>query len=152
MVAISHSYKEIGMFPKDIISGGTSLYYSANDAWIISRSQEKDGTELAGYTFTINIEKSRKVKEKSKIPLTVMFDGGITKWSGLLELALESGLVIKPSNGWYQKVDPETGELIEGKYRMKDTDTEEFWEPLLKSPAFQQAIRKKYQLVLNEVD
>lgn len=152
MVCINHTYKEIGLYPKDIIGGGTGILFSANDAWIISRSQEKDGTELAGYTFTINIEKSRKVKEKSKIPLTVMFDGGITKWSGLLELALESGLVIKPSNGWYQKVDPETGELIEGKYRMKDTDTEEFWEPLLKSPSFQQAIRKKYQLVLNEVD
>lgn len=129
------------------VTHNTGVMYSANDAWIISRSQEKDGTELAGYTFTINIEKSRRVKEKSKIPLTVMFDGGITRYSGLLDLALEAGIVIKPSIGWFQKVDPATGEVLEGKYRAKDTDTAEFWEPLLKSKEFNDAIRQKFLLV-----
>ena len=148
MVCINHTYKEQGsMYPRDVVSGGTGGTYSSNDIWIISRSQEKEGTELAGYTFTINIEKSRRVKEKSKIPLTVMFDGGITRYSGLLDLALEAGMVIKPSMGWYQKVDPETGEVLEGKYRMKDTNTAEFWEPLLKSKEFNDAIRQKFLLV-----
>lgn len=147
MVAINHTYQTLEMYSKAQISGGTGILYSANDAWIISRSQEKDGTELAGYTFTINIEKSRRVKEKSKIPLTVMFDGGITRYSGLLDLALEAGIVIKPSMGWFQKVDPATGEVLEGKYRAKDTDTAEFWEPLLKSKEFNDAIRQKFLLV-----
>lgn len=148
MVAINHTYKEQGsMYPRDVVSGGTGGVYSSNDIWIISRSQEKEGTELAGYTFTINIEKSRQVKEKSKIPLTVMFDGGITRYSGLLDLALEAGIVIKPSMGWFQKVDPATGEVLEGKYRAKDTNTAEFWEPLLKSKEFNDAIRHKFLLV-----
>lgn len=147
MVAINHTYQTLEIYSKAQISGGTGILYSANDAWIISRSQEKDGTELAGYTFTINIEKSRRVKEKSKIPLTVMFDGGITRYSGLLDLALEAGIVIKPSMGWFQKVDPQTGEVLDGKYRAKDTDTAEFWEPLLKSKEFNDAIRQKFLLV-----
>ena len=147
MVAINHTYQTLEIYSKAQISGGTGILYSANDAWIISRSQEKDGTELAGYTFTINIEKSRRVKEKSKIPLTVMFDGGITRYSGLLDLALEAGIVIKPSMGWFQKVDPQTGEVLEGKYRTKDTDTAEFWEPLLKSKEFNDAVRQKFLLV-----
>lgn len=147
MVAINHTYQTLEIYSKAQISGGTGILYSANDAWIISRSQEKDGTELAGYTFTINIEKSRRVKEKSKIPLTVMFDGGITRYSGLLDLALEAGIVIKPSMGWFQKVDPATGEVLEGKYRAKDTYTAEFWEPLLKSKEFNDAIRQKFLLV-----
>lgn len=147
MVAINHTYQTLEIYSKAQISGGTGILYSANDAWIISRSQEKDGTELAGYTFTINIEKSRRVKEKSKIPLTVMFDGGITRYSGLLDLALEAGIVIKPSMGWFQKVDPQTGEVLEGKYRAKDTDTAEFWEPLLKSKEFNDAVRQKFLLV-----
>lgn len=150
MIAINHVYQEIGMFPRAIVSGGTGGYYSANDIWIISRSQEKEGTDIAGYTFTINIEKSRRVKEKSKIPLTVMYNGGITRWSGLLELAIEAGLVLKPSMGWYQKVDPDTGEIIEGKYRAKDTNNSEFWEPLLQSQKFKDFIRKKYQLVTDD--
>lgn len=147
MVCINHTYQTLETYSKAQISGGTGILYSANDAWIISRSQEKEGTELTGYTFTINIEKSRRVKEKSKIPLTVMFDGGITRYSGLLDLALEAGIVIKPSMGWYQKVDPATGEVLEGKYRAKDTNTAEFWEPLLKSKEFNDAIRQKFLLV-----
>lgn len=148
MVVINHTYKEQGsMYPRDVVSGGTGGIYSSNDIWIISRSQEKEGTELAGYTFTINIEKSRQVKEKSKIPLTVMFDGGITRYSGLLDLALEAGMVIKPSMGWFQKVDPATGEVLDGKYRAKDTNTAEFWEPLLRSKEFNDAVRHKFLLV-----
>lgn len=146
MLAIAHTYQTQEMYSKAVIGGGTGITYSANDAWIISRSQEKDGTDLVGYTFKINIEKSRLVKERSSIPLTVTFDGGINRWSGLLEIALELGFVVKPSNGWYQRVDPETGEVQERKYRAKDTDSAEFWEPLLSSKEFASAIEKHYRL------
>lgn len=146
MLAICHVYQTQELYAKTVISGGTGLLYSANDAWVISRSQEKDGTDLIGYTFTINIEKSRTLKERSKIPLTVTFGGGINRWSGLLDIALELGFVVKPSNGWYQSVDPETGEVQEQKYRAKDTETAEFWEPLLASKEFAAAVEKQYRL------
>jgi RecA/RadA recombinase len=55
MVVINHTYKEIGMYPKDIVSGGTGAYYSSNDIWIIGRQQDKDGKELQGFNFIINI-------------------------------------------------------------------------------------------------
>jgi len=106
MIVVNHTYKEIGMFPKDIVGGGTGSYYSADNIYIIGRQQEKDGTEIVGYNFIINVEKSRYVKEKSKIPISVSFDGGISKYSGLLDLAIESGHVVKPTNGWYAKVEP----------------------------------------------
>ena len=109
MVVVNHTYMEIGMFPKAIVGGGTGSYYSADNIFIIGRQQEKEGTEVVGYNFIINVEKSRYVKEKSKIPVTVSFDGGISRWSGLLDIAIESGHVIKPSNGWYSKVDKDTG-------------------------------------------
>ena len=105
MIVVNHTYKEIGMFPKDIVGGGTGSYYSADNIFILGRQQEKDGTEVTGYNFIINVEKSRYVKEKSKIPVSVSFDGGISKWSGLLDLALESGHVVKPKVGWYQKLE-----------------------------------------------
>ena len=71
MIVVNHTYKEIGMFPKDIVGGGTGSYYSADNIFIIGRQQEKEGTEVIGYNFIINVEKSRYVKEKSKIPVTV---------------------------------------------------------------------------------
>ena len=87
-IVVNHTYKEIGLYPKDIVSGGTGVYYSADNIFILGRQQEKEGTDVVGYNFIINVEKSRYVKEKSKIPISVTFDGGISKWSGLLEMEI----------------------------------------------------------------
>jgi RecA/RadA recombinase len=150
MVVVNHTYKEIGMFPKDIVGGGTGSYYSADNIYIIGRQQEKEGTDVVGYNFIINVEKSRYVKEKSKIPVTVSFEGGISKWSGLLELALESGHVVKPSNGWYSKVDSD-GVIEEKKYRIKEVDTKDFWLPIIQQKSFRDFIEKKYLIASGDI-
>ena len=150
MIVVNHTYKEIGMFPKDIVGGGTGSYYSADNIFIIGRQQEKDGQEIVGYNFIINVEKSRYVKEKSKIPISVSFDGGISKWSGLLDIALESGHVTKPSNGWYSRRD-EDGVYEDKKYRLKDTDTKDFWLPILKQKSFREFIESKYCIANGEI-
>jgi RecA/RadA recombinase len=150
MVVVNHTYKEIGMFPKDIVGGGTGSYYSADTIWILGRQQDKDGTEIVGYNFIINVEKSRYVREKSKIPVTVSFGGGINKWSGLLDIALEGNFVSKPSNGWYAKVDQETGEVLEKK-RFADTQTEEFWKDILADERFKEFVRKKYEITYSSI-
>jgi len=151
MIVVNHTYKEIGMFPKDIVGGGTGSYYSADNIFIIGRQQEKEGTEVVGYNFIINVEKSRYVKEKSKIPVTVSFDGGISKWSGLLDIAIESGHVIKPSNGWYSKVNVDSGEVEDKKFRIKETDAKEFWLPILKQKSFQEFIENKYRVASGNI-
>lgn len=151
MVVVNHTYKEIGMFPKDIVGGGTGSYYSADNIFILGRQQEKDGTEITGYNFIINVEKSRYVKEKSKIPITVSFEGGIQKFSGLLDVALEGDFVIKPSNGWYSKVNKQTGEISEKKYRFDATQTEEFWADILASNEFKEFVRKKYEIAYGKI-
>jgi hypothetical protein len=150
MVVVNHTYKEIGMFPKDIVGGGTGSYYSADNIYIIGRQQEKDGTEIVGYNFIINVEKSRYVKEKSKIPISVSFDGGISRYSGILDLAIESGHVVKPTNGWYAKVDQSTGEVGDKK-RIADTSTPEFMEPILKDPKFKEFIKHKYEIAYGSI-
>lgn len=145
MVVVNHTYKEIGMYPKDIVGGGTGSYYSADNIFILGRQQEKDGTELTGYNFIINVEKSRYVKEKSKIPVSVSFEGGISRWSGLLDIALESGHVTKPSNGWYARKGEET------KWRIKDTDCKEFWLPILTDKTFSEFVRNKYAISTGDI-
>jgi hypothetical protein len=138
MIAVNHTYKTMELYSKDVVGGGTGLYYSANDIWIVGRSQEKDGDELVGYTFTIKIEKSRSVVEQSKIPITVKFDGGIDKYSGLLDIALEGQFIIKPSNGWYQLPDTEQ------KVRAKDIAP--LLDNVLDNPDFKQYVRDLYKL------
>ena len=144
-IVINHTYKEIGLFPKDVVSGGTGIYYSADNIFIIGRRQQKTGTDVTGYEFVINVEKSRFVREKSKIPVAVTWEDGISKWSGLLDMGLESGHVIKPSNGWYQKIDPETGEVADIKVRAKDLD-KNFWLPILQDKRFSDWVQKRYTI------
>jgi len=151
MIVVNHTYKEIGLFPKDIVGGGTGSYYSADNIFILGRQQEKEGTEIVGYNFIINVEKSRYVKEKSKIPVSVSFDGGISKWSGLLDIALESKHVVKPTNGWYAKVNVETGEIEDKKYRIKDTDTKDFWTSILEDPTFVKFVEEKYSVTSGDI-
>jgi RecA/RadA recombinase len=150
MIVVNHTYKEIGMFPKDIVGGGTGSYYSADTIWILGRQQEKTGTEITGYNFIINIEKSRYVREKSKIPITVSFDGGIQKYSGLLDIALEGNFVTKPSNGWYAKVDQDSGEVL-NKVRFDDTQTKEFWNDILTNEKFKEYVRKRYEIAYGNI-
>jgi RecA/RadA recombinase len=150
MVVVNHTYKEIGLYPKDIVGGGTGSYYSADNIFILGRQQEKEGTEIVGYNFIINVEKSRYVKEKSKIPVSVSFDGGISRWSGLLDIALESGHVVKPSNGWYSKVDAD-GVVEDKKYRLKDTDTKDFWMSVVTSKTFNEFVKNKYAISTGDI-
>jgi len=152
LLAVNHTYKEIGLFPKDVVSGGTGIYYSADNIWILGRQQDKVGTEIKGYHFVINVEKSRYVKEKSKIPISVSWDGGVEHWSGLLDVAMSGNYVTKPSPGWYVRIDKSTGELVEPKVREKDTLNEEFWKPILEETDFKQYVTNKYSILNNVVN
>ena len=146
LLAVNHTYQEIGLFPKAIVSGGTGIYYSADNIWILGRQQQKQGMEVKGYNFVINVEKSRFVKEKSKIPITVTWEGGIAPYSGLLDVALAGGYVQKPNVGWYCRVDMETGELVQPKVREKDTLQEEFWKPIFDGTNFKEFLKGHYQI------
>ena len=160
-IAVNHTYQTMEMFSKSVMSGGTGGMYSANQVFIIGKAQEKDGTDLVGWNFTINIEKSRFVREKSKFPFLVTFEGGIQKYSGLMDIALEGGFVTKPSNGWFAKVNRETGEIGDKK-RMADTLNGEFWDSILTNAEFKEYVKSKFAIsygslleedvVLGEVD
>jgi len=133
MAVVNHTYKEIGMFPKDIVGGGTGSYYGSDNIWILGRQQDKDSEGIQGYHFVINVEKSRYVKEKSKIPISVSFEGGINRWSGLLDVALDGNYIVKPKNGWYARVDKQTGEVLAPNMRASDIeDNGENWKTMFK--------------------
>ena len=146
LLAVNHTYQEIGLFPKAVVSGGTGIYYSADNIWIIGRQQDKKGTEIQGYHFVINVEKSRFVKEKSKVPISVSWEGGIQTYSGLLTVALAGGYVTKPTVGWYARVDKDTGEIIDPKVREKDTLNKKFWDPIFKDTDFKEFVKSYYSI------
>jgi hypothetical protein len=88
------------------------------------------------------------VKEKSKIPISVSWEGGIVKWSGLMDVAEKGGYLNKPKVGWYEAVDPSTGEIISDKLmRAKDVNNnEEFWQMMFAKTDFKEYIRKLFTI------
>lgn len=142
MFAIAHTYMSMDFMPKTIVSGGRGQEYSSHDIWIISRRQEKEGTDIVGYNFIITVDKSRTVREKSKVPLSVSFEDGIEQWSGLFDLAVDLGYIEKPKMGWYNlKTNPDK------LFRQKDTDSMEFWSDLLDNDQFKKDVSDKYLLI-----
>jgi RecA/RadA recombinase len=142
LIAVNHTYETQEMYSRQVVSGGTGITYSANTVWIIGRRQDKVGKEIIGYDFIINVEKSRFVKEKSKIPISVSWEGGIQKYSGLLEVAVESGFVTKPKVGWYTR--PTVTD--DKNFREKDTLNEEFWKPIFEGTNFSEYVEEKFSI------
>ena len=145
MIVINHTYESMAMYGGPTMSGGTGIYYSANTIFFMGRQQEKEGTQVSGYNFMIGVEKSRFVKEKTRLPLSISWEGGINKWSGLLDIGLELGWVRRPSMGWFEGINPDTGEVLSGKKRKSDTDNSAFWLPILKA-GYADAIKRRYTI------
>jgi RecA/RadA recombinase len=150
MIVVNHTYKTQDLYPSDVVSGGTGSYYSADNIYIVGRQQDKDGKELLGYSFIINVEKSRYVKEKTRIPVDVSFESGIGKYSGLMDVALESGHVDKPVQGWYCKVNKKTGECSPN-VRLSQTNTAEFWDSILNDEEFKEFVMRKYTIAYGNI-
>lgn len=144
MIGVSHSYQTLEIYSKAVMSGGTGLMYSADNVFIMGRQQEKEGKEIVGFNLIMNIEKSRYCKEKSKFSIEMRFDGGMNKFTGLIEVGMNVGYVVKPSNGWYSRVI--NGVQEDKKYRLKETNTSDFWAPLFADESFHVAVETMYQV------
>lgn len=145
-IVINHVYKTQEMFAKDVVSGGTKLELASQNILLISRAKEKDSdNNVSGYTFTIKIMKSRFAKEETKVPVTVSWDGGIHKWSGLSEIASEFGVIqeirIGRSKG-YSFTRKDGSEL-----QVKDSEVDKndaFWMAVIDESNFRNLIEREY--------
>ena len=151
MISINHVYMTMEMYAKEVMSSGKGALLSADNQWFIGRRQVKDGKDLAGFDFIIKSGKSRFIREFSTIPISVRFDGGIDKWSGLLDIALEGNFIDKKNRGskgtCYHMIDQETGEVKEDViYTKDDVAGDAFWEALFNSTKFKEFVEEKYKL------
>jgi RecA/RadA recombinase len=148
MIVINHTYQTMEMYSKTVMSGGTGIYYSATNIWFMGREQDKDEKtkEILGYDFSINIDKSRYVREKSKLKLVVRYDGGVDKYSGIFDLALDSGHIRNVSAQKYVLCDPTTGEVSATDYKRKDLEVPKIMKSICDREDFKAFVKKKFQL------
>lgn len=143
LVVINHTYQTLERFSQEVMSGGTGNVYHSDNILFIGKQQEKDGKELVGFNFIINIEKSRFVKEKMKIPVLVTWEEGIHKYSHIFDLAVEAGIIGNPSKGYYAYPD------LDKKQRRKVIETDENMEEILANEDFKDFVRIKYQITVD---
>lgn len=151
MISSGHTYGTLEMYSKQILSGGTGIYYGANDIFFITRRQNKnDSTKVVeGFDFTINVDKSRFVREKTKAEINVTFNGGIDMWSGLMELAKESGHITKSDEKG--KIQGYIRLTSDNKlYKEKELKSS-FWLTLLDDQSFVDYVENKYRLPKGEI-
>lgn len=147
MVVINHTYLSQGMYPVDVVSGGTGGVYNSNTIFVIGRRKIKDDKAVTGHEFVLKTEKSRSIREGSKFAVSVTYDGGVDKYSGLLDIAIVSGHVVSPKQGWYEATNPKTGEIIgTKKWRRAETSCAEFWDPIFKTTDFAEWASSAYRL------
>lgn len=139
-VSPNHEY----VLGNGVICHNSGVVYSANTVLYLSKSKEKDGTEITGFTFKLKAEKSRFVKEGSIFDMNVSFEDGIDKYSDLFDFAIEAGFITSPSKGFYQKA---TKYEDQKKYRRSEfvrNDTP--WEDILADEEFRSAYEHRYAL------
>lgn len=144
-IGINHTYQTTDFFPQQVMGGGTGPMYTANNVLFMSKSKDKDGKDIAGFIFKLKAEKSRFIREGSTFIMNVSFEDGIDKYSDLFEFALETGFIINPSKGFYQKAEKYNDPR---KYRRSDFErNDEIWQQLMEDEEFISAYERKYALV-----
>ena len=101
------------------MSGGSGLMYASSTIIYLSKSKEKDGTEVIGNIIRAKTQKSRLSKENQDVEIRLYYDErGLDRYYGLLELG-EIGGLWKNVAGRYE-ID---GKKLYAKQILKEPET-----------------------------
>lgn len=100
LIVTNHTYDVVGSYmPTKEMGGGSGLKYAASTIIYLSKSKEKDGTEVVGNIIKCKAFKSRFTKENSQVATRLFYDErGLDKYYGLLELGEKYGVFEKSGN------------------------------------------------------
>lgn len=103
LIVTNHTYDVVGSYiPMKEMGGGSGLKYAASTIIFLSKSKEKDGTDVVGNIVKCKAYKSRFTKENSHVETRLFYDHrGLDKYYGLLELGEKYGVFSK-SGGRYE--------------------------------------------------
>lgn len=100
IIVTNHTYDTLNMYSAKEISGGGGLKYAASQIVTLSKKKDKDDTGVIGAIITAKMYKGRLTKQDSSVEVKLTFSRGLDKYFGLLDLALETGLVKKAPKGY----------------------------------------------------
>ena len=93
MIVTNHTYESMSLYGGKQMSGGSGLQYASSTIIYLSKSKEKDGTEVIGNIIKARTVKSRLSKENQQVEVRLYYDQrGLDRYYGLLELGEVGGL------------------------------------------------------------
>ena len=100
LLVTNHTYDVVGSYvPMKEMGGGSGLKYAASTIVYLSKSKEKDGTQVVGNIIKCETKKSRFTKENSKIETRLFYDNrGLDQYYGLLEQGEKHGVFVRVGN------------------------------------------------------
>lgn len=104
MIVTNHTYQTMSLYGGPEVSGGSGFKYAASTIIMLSKSKEKDGTDVVGNIIRARTHKSRLSKENQQVEIRLFYDErGLDKYYGLPQLAAEAG--IWPAKGNRYEID-----------------------------------------------
>jgi RecA/RadA recombinase len=98
LIITNHVYAQIGAYmPTKTMAGGSGAQYASDTIVMLSKKQEKVGDEIVGIVVHVHVKKSRLSRENTKVDVRILFNGGLDRYYGLLDYAVEAGLIKKVS-------------------------------------------------------
>lgn len=87
--------------PTKMPSGGAGLIYVSDSIVMLSKSKDRDKEKnVVGSIVKAKMFKSRLSRENSEVEVRISYAGGLDKYYGVLEMAVEAGMV-EHSGGKY---------------------------------------------------
>ena len=115
----NHVYKTQDLFSHTVQSGGSGPQYANSLSVFLSKSKDKEGTEVVGVILHCKLEKGRLTKENTLIDVSLDYAGGLDKYYGLLELGLKYELFKRVKEKKEKTATEGFAKLKEGKEKAK---------------------------------
>jgi RecA/RadA recombinase len=93
LLILNHVYASMEMYAGPTQSGGSGAVYASSTVLTLTKAKDKDlsTNETTGAIITVTATKSRLTKENTKVKCLIKYDGGMSRYYGLLEIAVEAG-------------------------------------------------------------
>lgn len=99
------SHNSLDLYSRQIQQGGTGPAYNSSVIISMSKSKEEEGSgtnkEIVGSGMRCTSVKNRMAREKMVVRPVIDYTNGLSLYSGLFDLAINTGNIVSPKVGWY---------------------------------------------------
>lgn len=128
MITTTHVYEAMQMYAQRGISGGKGMMYAGSIIveFFVGKDKDSDGN-VKGAVMTAKTRKSRLTKQGKAVKVNIDNILGLNKFYGLLDYAIEAGIVTKDGKKW------KIGDCVVFKKEIEAEPEKYFTESVLKA-------------------